>query len=169
MNKSETTELMQLITAFDRRTIGVTEIEAWSMALSDIPWDETVRRSVVEFYNAPPDKDRFIMPHHIRAFVAKVRNDRLAVVPEPVPNDVDGVDYIQELRAVRRAIAEGRIASEDDAERYREWGGSLHLAYRRTNAPAIGGPSEDAQPMRQRPVAALLSRVFPLRPPTGDE
>jgi hypothetical protein len=152
--------MMEFITAFDRRTVGFAETEAWAMAMGDVPWDESTRQAIAEFYSAPGrDGDRFIQPHHVRAGRSKIRSDRLDRVPEPVPNDVDGVDYLDELRAVRRAIADGRILTEADAERYREWGGSMHLAYRRGN-PVVG-PAIDAPPLRPRPVDRLLSNVFP--------
>ena len=61
--------------------------------------------------------------------VGKIRRDRSDRFT-PMPNDVDGVSYHDELRALREAVADGRMA-EADVRAYNRWGGSLYLERQR--------------------------------------
>lgn len=164
MNKSDAAELLTFAAAFDQRTIGNADVEAWALALADIPWDDSTRAAIAAFYGAPGSTDdrdtrRFVQPHNVRAGRSRIRNDRLARIVEPTPNPHAEVTYGEELRAIRRAIADGRITDEQDVENYRRWGGSLHLAYERGESPAIeAGP--DAQALRPRPVEQALASAF---------
>jgi hypothetical protein len=164
MKKSEATEALTFCAAFDQRTIGHADAEAWALALADVPWDDTSRQAIADFYTAPSsdydrDSRRFIQPHHVRAGRARIRNDRIARIVEPTPNPHDEVTYGEELRAIRRAIADGRITDEQGVENYRRWGGSLHLAYQRDETPELA-PGPDAQQLRPRPVAQALATAF---------
>ena len=164
MRKSEASEALTFAAAFDQRTIGNADVEAWALALAAVPWDDSTRQAIADYYSAPAadydrDNRRFIQPHHVRTGRTRLRTDRLARVVEPAPNTVDGVDYCDELRALRRAIADGHIPDQATADAYTAWGGSLHLAHQRGETPqlATGRP---AQQLRPRPVERALAHAF---------
>lgn len=85
----------------------------------------------------------WISPGEIAQEIRRIRRDRGERVTVPVPNDVPGVSGIDELRAIRRAIGDGRMKDDTAARAYTAWGGSLYLAEQRRavtagNAPAPG-------------------------------
>lgn len=134
MNKADAAKLLAFAAAFDQRTIGDADVHAWALALADLPWDDTAREAIAAFYgttgpHGAPEERRFIQPHHVRTGRARIRHDRLARIVEPAPNHVEGVTSAQELRALRRAIADGEIPDQTAADRYTAWGGSLHLLH----------------------------------------
>lgn len=135
MNQAEAAELLTLMAPFDQRTIGEADAIAWAASLSDVPFDGTCSEAIALYYRTPPvngEHRERMQPHHLRAYRRRIRDDRLARVPEPfMPNQVDGVDDHDELLAIRRAIGDGRIKDRDDVARYTEWGGSLHLSDQR--------------------------------------
>lgn len=144
MNKAEAAELLAFAAAFDQRTIGNADVEAWALALADVPWDGSTRAAVAAFYGAPDGgaaggERRFMQPHNVRTGRTRIRHDRLARVVEPTPNEVEGVAYHEELRAIRRAIADGDIPDQAAAERYTQWGGSLYREHQRREQIAGGG------------------------------
>lgn len=132
MNQAEAAELLMLMQPFDQRTVGEADAIAWSASLPDVPLDATARDAVAMYYRTTPVNgerlDR-MQPHHLRMYRKRIRDDRLARVPEPhMPNEVAGVDPQQELLAVRKAIGDGRIKSAEDVAKYVAWGGSLYLS-----------------------------------------
>lgn len=134
MNKAEAAELLTFAAAFDQRTIGNADVEAWALALADVPWDDSTREAVARFYRTPPkdgEERRFLQHHNVRTYRSRVRVERLERIVEPTPNAVEGVSYVDELRALRKAIADGTIADQAAAERYTAWGGSMHLLAQR--------------------------------------
>lgn len=150
VKKSEAAELLAFAAAFDQRTIGHADVEAWAVALADIPWDGTARQAIADHYSAPgghpaTGERRFIQPHNVRVGRSRIRNDRLARIVEPPPNPVEGVRSYEEVRALRRAIADGEIADQAAADRYLAWGGSLHLLHQQNGQITPGdGPKEIA-------------------------
>lgn len=131
MNKAEAAELLTFAAAFDQRTIGNADVEAWALALADLPWDDSTREAVALYYRTPPqnpEERRFLQVHHVRTYRTRVRRARFEHIREPVPNTVEGVNFLDELRAVRAAIADGRMKDQAAADAYEKWGGSLHLA-----------------------------------------
>lgn len=161
MNKADTAELLAFAAAFDQRTIGNADVEAWTLVLADTPWDDTTREAIALYYRtAPqnPEERRFLQVHHVRTYRSRVRQRRFDHVREPVPNTVEGVHYCDELRAVRTAIADGRIKDQADADAYERWGGSLHLANQRGELPRMHGAP--ALTMRARPVTETIKGAF---------
>lgn len=150
VKKSEAGEALAFCAAFDQRTIGHADAEAWALALADVPWDDTSRQAIADFYTAPSsdydrDSRRFIQPHHMRTGRTRIRERRLAAIAEPPPNTVPGVGYHDELRALRKAIADGDIADQAAADKYTAWGGSLHLLHQERDQLGPGdGPREIA-------------------------
>lgn len=159
MNKRDTVKLLAFVAAFDQRTVGEADVEAWSYALADIPLDETAREAVVAFYSGPGrDERRWMQPHDFRTARKRIRADRLARVTLPPPNDAPGVSYPEELRALERAVGDGRITDQRDADAYTSWGGSLHLSYLREDFPELSAynPPE----LKARDVPALLAGAW---------
>jgi hypothetical protein len=150
MRKSDAAELLAFTAAFDQRTIGHADVEAWALALADVPWDDTARQAIADFYGTAggypaTGERRFIQPHNVRAGRSRIRNDRLARIVEPPPNVVEGVRSYEEVRALRKAIADGEIPDQAAADRYTAWGGSLHLLHQQRDGIDPGdGPREIA-------------------------
>ena len=134
MNKAETAELLTFAAAFDQRTIGNADVEAWALTLADLPWDDSTREAVALYYRTPPqnpEERRFLQVHHVRTYRSRVRRRRLDSIREPAPNEVEDIDFCDELRAIRTAIADGRMKDQRAADAYEKWGGSLHQAMQR--------------------------------------
>lgn len=111
--------------------------DVWLQVLRKVKYAEAA--AAVERLGA---RQPWIGPSDISKDVEAVHKWRLDRV-NPMPNDVEGVSYIDELRTVRAAVAEGRM-SRADVEAYNRWGGSLFLEQQRLAiAPAapraIGG------------------------------
>lgn len=161
MNKAETAQLLTLLAAFDQRTLDQTDVEAWHMALKDVPLDESTKDAVAAFYgDSGGEERRFMQPHNLRTGRKRLRADRLEkITPRPAPNAVEGVSSPEEERAVIRAIGDGVISSQADAEAYTAWGGSLHVAYLREDLPALERMPRLA--LTARPVKELIAGVFP--------
>lgn len=105
MNRSETALALTLAAAFDRRTIGETDVEAWHAVLADLHLDD-VKAAITGHYATRRD---WVMPADIRERVKALRASRLAAHAEAPPAaDPDDVPaYLEALRAGRRAVADG--------------------------------------------------------------
>jgi hypothetical protein len=68
----EASELLAFCAAFDRRTVGKSDVAAWLQALGDLGYAEC-RDAVIAHYR---DSREFIMPADIRARVKRVRRDQ---------------------------------------------------------------------------------------------
>jgi len=102
----------------------------------------------------------FIAPSDIVQHVGKARTGRVQRAPMPCPNDNPGVSEGDEIRAIQRAMAEGRITNLAEAYAYERWGGSMHLAYQRQELPALEGPEPAGDPDRVRKaIAPAFGRV----------
>ena len=67
MTKSETARLMGLIAAYDQRTVGESDIEAWHAVASYAGWNfDGARRAVIVHYSSSV---RRIMPGHVSEFL----------------------------------------------------------------------------------------------------
>lgn len=152
MDRSEAAELLAFAAAYDQRTVGRADVEAWAMAMTKatVPLDETTREAVVEYYTETPPAEagdmgrRFIQPHHVVSIRRRIRTARARRLPMPCPNSVDGVSEGDEIRAIEAAMADGKITSIAEVYAYERWGGSLHLA-------ALTGrfPELEAKPVRE--------------------
>lgn len=134
MNSDEATEMLCHIAAFDKRTIGDADGEAWAAALAGVPYDQSTREAIALFYATAPgdaERGRWMQPHHVRTYRSRIRERRQAALPHVCPNEVEGVNSLDELRALRRAIGDGRIADADALRKYEAWGGSMYLQYQR--------------------------------------
>ncbi|MEU6057953.1 hypothetical protein [Streptomyces sp. NPDC047097] len=111
MTPAETAELLGFCAAFDRRTIGKTDVLAWQTVLHDVDF-EPARQAVAQHYAT---ETRWIMPADIRQAVRKHRADTAdsiqgpglpAEVPDADPDDVKG--YLTALREQRTRAADGQ-------------------------------------------------------------
>jgi hypothetical protein len=104
VNKSETALLLGLAAAYDRRTIGEADVEAWHDVLNDISFSDA-KAAVKNHYRTNND---WIMPATIRAAVRKIRAERLEKAsPLSPPPDLTPSETVTWLRRTRRAIADG--------------------------------------------------------------
>ena len=106
MNLTETTTLLAMIQAFDRRTVGQADVTAWQATLDDLRFDDCRDAVVAHFRNS----SEWLMPAHVRATVKAARRERLDRDTPLEPPDADPNDppaYIEALRADRRRVADG--------------------------------------------------------------
>lgn len=106
MTPDETVDLLSLIAARDRRTVGKTDVMAWHTDIGDLAFDDC-REAVALHFRESTD---WLMPARVRQLVKRIRDDRLRnadkVVPAADPDDPAA--YLAALRAQTRAIADGR-------------------------------------------------------------
>lgn len=112
--------------AYDRRTVGETDIHAWTEALDGISYDEALE-AVRRHYRAT---DAWAMPAHIRAIVHGIREDarrhqkhpirqlpsRFEVGPDAARRAHEGAAL---CRAELGAIAEAKVVDPEDPIRER--------------------------------------------------
>lgn len=72
MTKAETARLLTLIAAFDRRTIGETDVEAWHLIVSDLD-PEDCADAVRQHYATSRD---WLMPADVRTFAVNAARRR---------------------------------------------------------------------------------------------
>jgi hypothetical protein len=110
MTPAETAELLGLAAAFDRRTIGRTDIAAWTAVLADLELD-AAKQAVTAHYAT---ETRWIMPADIRQAVLKKRAEAAADyqgpgltadIPDADPDDIPA--YLTALRTQRTRAADG--------------------------------------------------------------
>lgn len=116
MTPSEATALLARAAAFDNRTVGEADAEAWAAALHDMPFDTDALNAIARYYSAPTQPGetgrRWIEPHHVRTWRTKIRDERLGeTIPayEPMHPDETGAQYVTRRRAQLRAIADGEL------------------------------------------------------------
>jgi hypothetical protein len=110
MTPAETAELLGLCAAFDRRTIGKTDVLAWQTVLADLD-AEAAKAAVTAHY---AEHTRWIMPADIRQAVLRQRASAAAdyqgpgltaEIPDADPDDWRA--YMDALRAQRTRAADG--------------------------------------------------------------
>lgn len=80
MNRSEIAQLLAMAAAYDRRTVGEADVEAWHAALDDLRWMDA-RDAVIAHYRGSRE---WIMPADIREHVRRIRGERLYRDPSGV-------------------------------------------------------------------------------------
>jgi hypothetical protein len=137
MTPDETVDLLTLIAARDRRTVGKMDVIAWQADAGDLNFADAVAAVSLHFRQSTD----WLMPKHVRDLVRKIRSERLEgfqYVPEV--GDGDPQVYLNRLREQREAVASGR----------------------REPAPAIAAPD----PERAEAIRRLCAGVF-ASPPAG--
>jgi len=105
MTPGDATRVLTLAASYDQRTIGETDALAWAKVLGDTNIDDAFQ-AIVDHYSR---ETRRLMPADVLAGVRRIRNARLAEVPEEVP-DADPEDvlaYQLALREQRHRVADG--------------------------------------------------------------
>lgn len=98
MNRNDTIDVLTMVAALDRRTVGETDITAWGTVLGDIDPREAAEAIIAHFRECP---GIWLEPGHIVERVRAARRDQLA----------------REGDAVREARQEGQAAKAlEDAE-----------------------------------------------------
>jgi len=113
VKRSEVSELLTLAAAFDRRTIGEADVEAWFLLLANVAFEDA-RRAVLRHY---ADETRWIMPADVRRGVRTIRAERAdrnggAIgagmayeIPDADPDDVPA--YLAAVRQQRYRAGNG--------------------------------------------------------------
>lgn len=108
MLPSQVAELLAMSSAFDSRTIGPADVAAWHAVIGDLDLDDA-KAALIGWYAEHHER---VMPADIRAGVKRIRRDRLERDPNPgdppSADPGDTVAYIDEVRAGRKALADGR-------------------------------------------------------------
>lgn len=77
VNKSEVVLLLTFAATFDHRKTGEADVEAWHLALDDLPFDDA-KQAIVAHYREQTDR---LMPAHVRAGVKAIRDERRRQMP----------------------------------------------------------------------------------------
>lgn len=86
MTKSEMSKLLALIAAYDQRTVGETDVEAWWAVAQVEDWQLVhVRRAVIEFHRAGAGRGR-IRPADVGDILRDVRRKISRVVVDEIPD-----------------------------------------------------------------------------------
>ncbi|WP_318205347.1 hypothetical protein [Streptomyces sp. SCL15-4] len=111
MTPAETAALLSFAAAFDRRTLGETDVLAWHTVLHDITFD-AAKAAVTAHYAV---ETRWIMPADIRQHVLKARADTAADIQGPgLPPEIPDADpdnvpaYLAAVRQQRTRAADGQ-------------------------------------------------------------
>jgi hypothetical protein len=156
VNSTEAGMLLTYMARVDHRTWGPDDADAFADLLDDVLLGDAM---VVAREHLRTDTS-WLTPAIIRQRVKVLRGDRVRRLPQPCPNDVEGVDSNDELRAVIRAMADGKITTIAEVWAYERWGGSLHLASQMGEFPALEGPAPVGDPDRVRlAIAPAFGRV----------
>lgn len=118
MNRAEITRILAKCVAYDNRTVGETDVEAWIEAIGDVDFIDALP-AVSAHYRASTD---WAMPAHIREHAAAAKRARLrsdASVRQMLAG-VSAVAVTGDRRAARvaevsAAIPRPRSKSADDA------------------------------------------------------
>lgn len=76
MTKGDTARLLSLIQAFDRRTIGETDVEAWHLIVVDLDPNDCMEAVRAHYLT----ETRWLMPADVRAFAVRAARKREGAV-----------------------------------------------------------------------------------------
>lgn len=106
MTPEQVVDLLTLIAARDRRTIGKTDVTVWAFDIGDLDYDDACQAVADHFREQP---DTWLMAGHVRRRVKKMREARLHDFQYvPVPGDENTAVYLKAYREQREAVASGR-------------------------------------------------------------
>jgi hypothetical protein len=112
MNRSEAALLLGHCAAFDNRTVGRVDAEAWAAALHDVPYDDAATAAVARFYGTPPKDPAtrlWIQPHNVRSLRKTIRSERCEGFQyEPPAVEETPREYLARYRGQLEAVASGR-------------------------------------------------------------
>ncbi|GAA3172997.1 zinc finger domain-containing protein [Nonomuraea salmonea] len=104
MDEFEIVDLLTTMAAFDKRKFGKTEVRAWELAVGDLPFEDC-KQAVINHYCTSTD---YLMPVHVRKGAQRIRDQRIDERKIQPPQTDDPQAYLVDVRAQRRAIADGR-------------------------------------------------------------
>ena len=84
MNQQEVAELLTVVAAYDRRTLGEVDVITWHGALGDLQLDEC-KKAVVEYYRTSTD---WLMPANVRKLALTARQDAAMRQLSPARDDL---------------------------------------------------------------------------------
>jgi hypothetical protein len=113
MKHAEAVQLTRLVHAIcPQQAIDQYTPDAWSELLGDLRTQDCM--AAVRNLGK---RQVFIAPAEIRTEVRRIRNERLAATPDPIPpHDLTPVQTIEWLRNTRKAIADGTYTEADAGE-----------------------------------------------------
>lgn len=105
MTRDEVIDLLTIIAATDKRTVGQSDVALWCEYVGDQSFADA-KAAVVEHYRRSRD---WLMPVDVVEGVQRIRRARVAAAPPPLPAvDPDDVPAYQiERRRLLTAIADG--------------------------------------------------------------
>lgn len=113
MNRSEAAMLLARAAAFDNRTVGRVDAEAWAAALHDVPYDDDATAAVARYYGTPPKDPStrlWIQPHNVRSLRKTIRSERAEGFRyEPPALDETPREFLARYRGQLEAVASGRV------------------------------------------------------------
>jgi hypothetical protein len=125
MTRDEIIDLLSLMAARDRRTIGETDVAAWLEDAGDLPFADA-RVAVSRHFRETGD---WCMPFHIRKHVKAIRTERLANANQVIP-PADPATWTRSLKEINRRIGDGQptfqaieggdVQHAEDAKDYRK-------------------------------------------------
>lgn len=106
MNRDEVVDLLTLIAARDRRTVGHTDVAVWLEDVGDLTFEDA-RVAVARYFR---ESREWLMPADIRRLVRAIRAERIAAAPIPAPDAAMGeVGYRQALKQITARIGDGKV------------------------------------------------------------
>ena len=105
MNHSETAILLAKICAYDRRTVGRADVQAWTESLDEHMSLQDAMEAVTRHFRESTD---WLMPVHVIRKVAEIRKGRLQNAPVMlIPKDLHQAVERQWTRAFTDAVKDG--------------------------------------------------------------
>ncbi|TDD97589.1 zinc finger domain-containing protein [Actinomadura rubrisoli] len=108
MTDDEVVDLLTLMASFDRRTVGDADVDAWLMAVGDLPFADA-KVAVVKHYR---ESREWLMPADVRRAVRAIREERIKVRPLPAPTPDEAVDprvYKQRMADIIHRVGNGKM------------------------------------------------------------
>lgn len=122
MTKTETAELLTLISAYDRRTIGEADVRAWHELVCDVPFADA-RAAVLHHFATNTDHQNYFVPAHVIAFAKRRRLERIdafgAAAQMPAADRIarlvdpqDGPVRMEDRKLLLALVAEGTVTAD---------------------------------------------------------
>jgi len=173
MTDDEVVDLLTLMASFDRRTVGDADVDAWLMAVGDLPFEDA-KVAVVKHYR---ESREWLMPADVRRAVRAIREERIKVRPLPAPTPDEAVDprvYKQRMAEIVRRVGNGKMpfqaieagAGAEPSEEYvnaRSPEDRDRVLAQTVPCPVERCPALAGEPCRPSPIGEPLSTWHPSR------
>jgi len=112
MTPDQVFDLLNLIAARDRRTVGKADAIAWGADIGDLDYTDAAEAVSRHFR----ESSEWLMAAHVRTIVKRIRSERLdGFQYVPVDGDDDPKVYLAARRAQIEAVASGQRAADPAA------------------------------------------------------